>query len=275
MSPLHVVFSMSAAVDLRSGLVLAGRDDRVVALADNLSFGPIDPPDPALRAAWIEAELGYEGWDEVGSESEKFWALALAADSLPTAWISRRSVQDYTGFLEFLWRLGDRPCNVVDLTDQMVTHHDDEGRVSKPHLVLSPALLNPYQFVENKLFDLAQPLTTQARSAYRATWQKLRAENAPLRILASNLALISAPISYFDAALQSYITERWQKVARVVADVMVKYSDLDVLHIDDLVLAARVRALAGAGLVEAKGDLMQIRFSEIRLPGSGTLIPAN
>jgi len=266
---------MSAAGDLSEALTLMGRDDGVVALPDNLSFGPIHPPDPALRAAWIEAELGYEGWDEVGSASDKFWAAALAADSLPIAWISRRSAQDYAGFLEFLWRLGDRPCNVVDLTDQMVTRHDKEGRVSEPHLVVSPALLNPYQFIENRLFDLAQPLTTQARSAYRATWQKLRPENAPLRILTSNLALTSVPISYFDAALQSYVTERWQKVARVVAELMVKYSDLDVLHIDDLVLAARVRALAAAGLVEAKGDLMQIRFSEIRLPGSGTLTPAN
>jgi len=46
---IHLVFTPSGAGCLRSALKGAGRDDAVVAFFDNLSFGPINPPD-ASRA---------------------------------------------------------------------------------------------------------------------------------------------------------------------------------------------------------------------------------
>ena len=263
---LHVVFNMSAAVDLRKALVLVGRNDRVIAFPDNLSFGPIDPPDSAVRAAWDEAELGYTGWEEITPGIQQFWAAALDVDARCVAWTSRRSAQDYAGFLEFVWRLDDRPCDVVDLTETVVARPDKDGQASPPHLALSLALLPAYQIIENKLFDLARPLTTGDRAAYRAMWQKLRSENAALRIISADLALTSAPISYFDVELLSHVTERWQKVAMVVGKTMMKVWDDPILNVSDLVLASRIRALAAAGRLEAKGDLMRMGFSEIRLP---------
>jgi hypothetical protein len=277
MVTLHVVFNMSAAVDLRKALVAAGRDDRVVAFPDNLSFGPIDPPDPAIRAAWVEAELDYTGWDETASDVEKIWAAALAADVRCAAWMSRRSAQDYAGFLEFVWRLEELPCEVVDVTEVMVSFRGEDGRESVPHLALSPALLSAQQIIDHKLLDRAQPLTQQARAAYRATWQKLRAENAALRIVGADLALTSAPITYFDAELLSHVTERWQKVAMVVAKTMAKVYDDPILNVSDYVLASRIRALAATGHLGSKGDLMRMGFSEIRLPSGArsALTPAN
>jgi len=257
---------MSAAVDLRQALVLAKRNDDVVALSDNLSFGPIDPPDTSLRAKWIEDELGYSDWDEIANDSEKFWAAALADGINPVAWMSRRSAQDYAGCLEFLWRLGDKPCSVVDLTDAMVTYRDKEGRTSRPYLVVSAGLLSAHQIMESNLLDAGKPLTAEARADYCARWQRLRLENAAFRVIGPDLVPTSARIDYFDATLMSHVTQRWQKVARVVGETMVKLSDGDTIHVGDLVLAARVRALAAAGRVESKGDLTRMGFSEIRLP---------
>jgi hypothetical protein len=68
---LHVVFNLSGAGSLRDGLRQAGRDDRVVALIDNLSFDPIAPFDAEVRCRWVEHELGYE-WDDVGAKSASF-----------------------------------------------------------------------------------------------------------------------------------------------------------------------------------------------------------
>jgi hypothetical protein len=263
---LHVVFNMSAAVDLRKALVLTGRADRVVAFPDNLSFGPINPPDPTIRIAWGKTELGLVGWEELAPMTREFWDAALARDVRRVAWMSRRSAQDNAGFLEFVWRLGDGPCEFVDLTETLVVRRDKDGQATPPFRALSLALLPAYQIIEHKLLDLAQPLTQEGRTVYRATWQKLRSENAALRIVSADLALTSAPISYFDAELLSHVTERWQKVAMVVSKTMMKVWDDPILNVSDLVLASRIRALAAAGRLEAKGDLMRMGFSEIRLP---------
>lgn len=277
MPTLHVVFNMSAAPDLAEALALVGRADRVVAFPDNLSFGPIGPPDPTLRVAWGEAELGLVGWEELAAKTQEFWDAALAGDVRCVAWMSRRSAQDYAGFLEFVWRLGDRPCDVVDLTETMVARRNENGLASPSYLALSLALLPAYQIIDSKLFDLARPLAPQDRAIYHATWQKLRAENAPLRIVSADLALTSVPISYFDAELLSHVTERWQKVAMVVGKTMMNVWNDPILNLSDLVLASRIRTLAAAGYVEAKGDLTRMGFSEIRLPSSAkpSITPAN
>jgi hypothetical protein len=119
-SPLHIVFNPSAAAGLRDALRQAGRDERVVSLFDSLSFGPINPPDPELRRTWVEEELGYTGREKVVGEATSFWPEALSISNRRIAWLSRRSAQEYAGFLEWLWRLGKEPIEVIDLTDVMV-----------------------------------------------------------------------------------------------------------------------------------------------------------
>ena len=51
---LHFVFTLSGAGCLVRALRKAGRDDKVIASFDLMSFGPIDPSDPASRRKWLE-----------------------------------------------------------------------------------------------------------------------------------------------------------------------------------------------------------------------------
>jgi hypothetical protein len=44
---LHIVFTASGVGSLRQALKNAGRDDEVISFFDDLSFGPINPPDSA------------------------------------------------------------------------------------------------------------------------------------------------------------------------------------------------------------------------------------
>jgi hypothetical protein len=129
---LHVVFTESGAAGLREALKASGRDERVVRFADNLSFGPIDPADPETRKTWVEEELGFtgwpataeqdgdSGWTDVAASADAFWNESLSPRHRTIAWMTRRSAMEYAGFLEWLWRLGDAPCEVVDLTDAMI-----------------------------------------------------------------------------------------------------------------------------------------------------------
>ena len=104
---LHVLFTPSGSGELRRALALSGRNEPVVCSFDNLSFGPIDPPDAELRTRWVEKELGYSGWEDVIAQTIPFWSEALAPGR-KVAWMSRRSTLEYAGFLEWLWRLGGR-----------------------------------------------------------------------------------------------------------------------------------------------------------------------
>lgn len=108
-----------AAENLKTALRQGGREDRVVCHLDNLALGPIEPPDPQTRQAWI-GELDWANLEDVEQklpDPVAFWNEALREDVRKVAWLSRRSAPEYCAFLEWLWRLGELPCEAVDLTD--------------------------------------------------------------------------------------------------------------------------------------------------------------
>ncbi|WP_407154798.1 DUF3658 domain-containing protein [Bradyrhizobium sp. STM 3557] len=232
-SMLHIVFNPSAAASLRDALQQAGRDERVISLFDCLSFGPINPPDPEVRWKWVEEELGYSGWEKVVGEATSFWHEALSISNRRIAWLSRRSAQEYAGFLEWLWRLGEEPIEVVDLTDVVVA--GSRNGSTKPHLAISLGLLPPHEILENDLLDRIEILTSALHAQYRELWGRLRAEDAPLRILSEG-ELVSAPLSFFDPLLLSCATLEWQKAARVIGGALLESSTASLLQIGDLVL---------------------------------------
>jgi hypothetical protein len=248
------------AENLRDTLRNAGRDERVIGLPDDLRFGPIDSDDLSLRAKWIRNELGLTGWDDIAAESEWFWQQALSPDHRTVAWLSRRSAREYAGFLEWLRRWGDRPCEIVDLTDLQLPQFSERGSVTAP--VASLAQIVFEDIYDDDLFEQIEVLPTTTRCKYQALWQQLRDENAALRILKTD-ALVSSPISFFDTVLMSQAIENWRKVARVVA--MTLHLEAEG-HVSDLFLAARVNALVASGHLERQGrSAVDMRRCEVRL----------
>jgi Protein of unknown function/Domain of unknown function (DUF1835) len=256
--PLHVLFNPSAAGLLRRALAELGRADRVISSFDNLSFGPINPPDGMLRAKWVKEKLGHADWEVVMAGTAEFWSEAVAPGR-KIAWMSRRSTMEYAGFLEWLWRLGDEACDVIDLTDVEVVGH------GPPRLALSLGLLPSDQILSNGLIDRAQTLAPEARRRYREIWGRLRAENAALRVLGSD-GFVSALITFFDPILLSCATGNWQRAARLVGEALANELGDGLLQTGDLLLIARVRALVAAGHLESRGDLLDIHRGEVRLP---------
>jgi hypothetical protein len=263
----HFVFTPSGAGCLVQALRKAGRDDLVVASFDNLSFGPIDPPDSSLRAKWVENELGNTEWHEHAADSERDWNEARFPGHRKVAWLTRRSAMEYAGFLQWLWRLGDTPCEVVDLSEVKVSY-PEHGEARPPRLAISLGMLHHDKICSDKLWDLAVPLQMAARARYLELWRQLRTENAPLRVIDGH-RLASAPISFFDSLLMSYVTKNWQKVARVVAPAMAFGMDDDIVQADDMFLAARINSLAENGRLEIRGkSALEIFHSEVRLSGA-------
>ena len=78
-------------------------------------------------------------------------------------------------------------------------------------------------------------------------------------------ALSQRQVAAADAALMSAAAPHWQKVARLVAEVMTSNWPNKPSGIADVYYAQRVDMLVQKGILEAQGDLRRMRFSEVRL----------
>lgn len=269
---INVTFGMYADNTLREALKQAGRHECVVRLWDDLSLGPIDPPDPTTRRAWAKEELGLHSHHRhIFAEKNNAWEAALSIPGRRIAWVARRMPDEYCGFLEWLRRLGDTPCDIIDLHDVTFDWHMSDGTVERAE-VHSVVHINAEHIRDNAFWDLARPLSSQERQRYLALWDKLRAENAPLRVLEDD-ALTSAPISYYDDLVLADTEEKYfRKVARIVGSALGWARDTPRARL--YVFHARVNKLVQMGVLEAKGNIAQMRYSEVRrVPRTGKAKP--
>jgi hypothetical protein len=266
---LHVVFTETGRVSIRDALRSEGISGRAISMPDCLGYGPIAPSNSPSRCEWLKREIGTrpkwpEQYDVLPIEMEEFWRDCDRSEKC-VVWFSRRTVHEYSGFLEWIWRRKPGTYDVIDLTDAEFERQD-----GKRQLFVSLALVPPEQLRFEHLLSRAALLTKAEHDRYRALWEELREENAPLRIVDGD-GIRSAPITYFDDLLMSHVRPQWTKVARVVGYTMVYGSPEGYMQVDDQFLGARVRSLVGQGRIEAQGNLFKIRYSEVRLPGEGDL----
>ena len=78
-------------------------------------------------------------------------------------------------------------------------------------------------------------------------------------------ALSASDIEAIDFALLSRSSGHWQKTAMLVVGAMYAYPD-KFEEIPDYFYGQRISALVDAGLLEASGDLSDLRHSEVRRP---------
>jgi len=230
----------------------------VIGQLDDLSFGPIDPPSAGLRQEWAETELAFD-YDGIVQGDDPFWAEATSPDFSPVAWVCRYNAKEHAGFLEFVWRMGDAPFEVIDATGVEVEGH------TKPFMIPSLGIMLQEQIIKAGLLDRQAALPPKVLEDYRNDWRRLRAENAPLRLVDGD-KLVSAPITHFDDLVLSFVDADWKKGARIVGYSMMELSDREPVgqRVSDLLLWSRVCALADQGVLEFSGDQTNMRDTLVR-----------
>jgi hypothetical protein len=242
MATLHITPKDSAAGSLRQAIRLAGLADEVVACLDDLSCGPIDPGSPAQRMDW------WRQWYPTARDRiSVFWDRVAAADERLVVWFGRESAMELAFLLAWADRLGDRPYDIVDVTGR--------GRRSVVSLIPEQRL--------RVLIGTEQPVTPRERDDARGRWQRLKAENAPFRVV-SDAGLVSAPVDHFDSWLLERATREWRKAARIVGDAM-GYNMEPYIQVGDLMLLTRIVALVEQGALEADGDPWDMTTCRLRL----------
>jgi len=224
---LHITFTETGGEVLRAALALAGRDDTVLSLPDDLAAGPID----------VDARFG-----------EPAWTDAFAPGPRRIVWTDRRVARQYAGLMAFVARAGDRDFEVLDLTHAGVAPLD---------MLASEAVVG--------LLDRAAPLSTDARDDLIEDWQALRLENAPLRVIEAG-RLVSAPADFFDEAILDQCSPYWMRRALVMAMVLSEQGWRGIWNIGPEALEARIDALISEGRLEGGGDPARMESLELRLP---------
>ena len=128
--------------------------------------------------------------------------------------------------------------------------------------VESVGILNPDRL--RTLLGSERPGTALDSEQASQSWRRLKAENAPYRVVTAT-GLVSAPIDYFDSSLLERATPEWKKVARVIGETMA-FTDEPYIQTGDVMLLARLVVLVGEGELLADGDPRDMRASRVRLP---------
>jgi hypothetical protein len=260
MRTLHIAPGDSAGGSLRRAILDSGRDEDVLPYRDDLSCGPVSSDDPSARAAWWAPH--YQA-PEVDRALRAFWDRIATTDDRLVVWFGRHSAMELAFFLSWTDRLGDRSYDVVDVTGLRLpfTKHDGSPAVTQPTQAVSSVPADGLSL----LLGSERPFAAEERDEMRLRWHQLKEENAPFRVVTAT-GLASAPLDHFDALLMERATTQWQRINRIIGDVMGHNSE-PYIQVDDLMLLTRVVALIGEGKLCADGDPWDMRSGHVRLPG--------
>jgi hypothetical protein len=256
---IHLTCGSTRSGIIRDALRLLGEDAQVIALSKDLSLGPINPPDPEQRKAWIRSVLHCPPGEHT-DEEEGSWTRATAPSAFPVVWFFRSDVWEYASFLECAFRVQGRSFDVVDATGlDFVT----ERGLRNPWSI---GLMSPGDIVTSGLYNRRRSLALTEVAAAAAQWAALRAENAPLR-MARNGTILSVPLSHYDAFILDQATPDWEVAARLVGRTMTSLQydhDPRGQSPSETVLFGRILDLADCGALDVKGPGPGMRDHDVR-----------
>jgi len=255
----HIAPGYSAGHSLRQAISDAGQGDDVLRWPDDLSRGPIDSDDPAVRATWWKPLHG--DWDVEG-RTRSFWSRVETTGDRLVVWFARHSSQELSFFLAWADRLGERTYDIIDVTGLRIPFKRPDG---------SEALSSPGQAVAlvsrnalRSLLGSERPVTAREQENARQHWLRLKRENAPFRVV-DETGLVSASDDHFDRLILERAAPDWKRVVSVIAEAM-GYNSEPYIQVGDMMLLTRVVALVNDGKLLADGDPWDMRACRVRLP---------
>jgi hypothetical protein len=262
MSTLHLTNGDSAADSLRAALQQAGRNERVLALRDDLAVGPLRGIDdtPEVRAGFWQRVMEGEAHDDARRDGarrdflgeftaqDKMLEEVAEADPQVVVWHGE-SCADQLTLRRVCYHLRNTPqrlnevrLSIRDLTDANAAAHLRADGATSVGMFAPDALLA-------RLPDAA-PISVLRISRLALEWQEVKQANGETRRWRDN-TFTSGTFADLDALILEHATESWRPAGRIAAELMV--AELGFLVSDSLVLW-RFRELAASGRVSLRGD---------------------
>src|SRR6266851_3367483 len=136
MGTLHIAPGDSAGGSLRRALRTARREEEVLANRDDLSCGPIDSDDHSVRINWWAQ---FYDKAEIESDLTGFWERIATTEDRLVVWVARHSASELAFYLALSDRLGERPCDILDVTGRQwpIRRPDGSSVLSRPAQAVS------------------------------------------------------------------------------------------------------------------------------------------
>ncbi|MDR5737273.1 DUF1835 domain-containing protein [Caballeronia sp. LZ016] len=265
MNLIHVTNGDSAARSLTEALLLAGRDDQVIALRDDLAVGPIRDVDesPVARATfwrhvWNSA-VDFEA--ELKAQQALFGRLARG-DAQVVVWHGQSAADQLTlrrvayHLRNVPQRLNEAKLAFDDLSVAAPDAHPEEA--SRPDRATAVGMFSPHQLVAK--LPSAAPISVLRISRLALEWQEAKHSNAENRRLRDNM-LVSGTWTDVDEAMLDIATSEWRPARRIAGEAMTQQFDF---LLSDSVAFWRCRELVAAGRLKIRGTPSEIVDAELR-----------
>ncbi|HXZ09858.1 MAG TPA: DUF1835 domain-containing protein [Paraburkholderia sp.] len=252
MSTIHLTNGDVAADALRDALHRAERDDRVLALQDDLAVGPLRGADdaPQIRADFWQRVLGEQQRDFLSEFHQQAGALEQVVNdgSHVVIWHAD-SAADQLTLRRVCYRLRHAPqrlnevrLTIRELTDPGAWAHSRSDQATSVGMFAPDAL-------QARLVDAA-PISVLRISRLALEWQDVRQANGETRRWRDN-TFMSGTFAELDAFILERASSIWQPAAPVAAQLM--QAELGFL-VSDVVALWRLRELAAAGRIQLRGE---------------------
>lgn len=233
---VNLCFSDSTAGTLR--YAFRSRGEETVCLPLLLFWGDVSGVFDSSRRHDVY-EMFQPGYAEKVSDFIKNFNRVIKRDRYIRIWYSSGDADELCGFLHAVSFLNDDTLSAVDCNRTIqkgdcISNYRHSGDLD-----------------EETLIEFLQYEFTPDQTELRGLWEKLAAENTPLRVIEDG-ALVSAGIDYYDNVIRRHLSTTETSIARIIGEV-ISYENI----YSDTFIAERLRSLVEKGqllIVTEKAD---------------------
>lgn len=265
---IHIVFEQTDAHVLQQSIdmdeTLIGD---IVTLTDDYSLGPIEniytEDGIYQRKEWWKNILSGGDFEKNISDSlqddySKMEELVnrLQNDENETIWIwAAQNKHDVSGYYWLLHFLKPFQGRVMILYLNNLPFINEKGNIFYPTQLSE---IPPKEFLKAK--KLAREITLSEFEVDPDEWNKLCAENKPVRILEGGKKLTNFDENYYDSELKKYIMPDWQKANKIISNFQSKSKQ----SCTESYLLWRLKSFVEQGQFDMQGKLANMKDFEIK-----------
>jgi hypothetical protein len=266
MNTIHVANGDYAAQTLAKTLKLAERDERVIALRDDLAVGPLRDIDDSLfnRAAfWRQVLNSARDFEDDLEEQQALLGRLARGDAQLVIWHGQ-SAGDQLMLRRAAYHLRNAPqrLNEAKLNQQdlhIAANDTEPGRATRADGATAVGMFSPRQLLAK--LPTAAPISVLRISRLALEWQEAKYASAETRRLRDNM-LVSGTWLDVDEALLALASGDWQPTRGIVGAAMATRSFDFILS--DSIGYWRCRELVTSGRLKIRGAPSDIAEAELR-----------
>ena len=268
---IHIVFEEANIEPLKKSFELdTTMDGDIVCIKDDYAVGPIDniytEEGIANRLQWwkdILQDGPYNGIADDGhvDDNKEVQQLISRLNKNPdeVIWIwAAQNKHDVCGYYWLMSQLKNQQGRIFILYLNNLPFINEKGNIFYPTSLFQ---IQPKEFVKAK--KLARPITLSEFEIDPDEWAKLGDENKGVRLLEGGKKLTQKEYDYYDDELLKLISKEWIKLNKLFSQYYSKVKETTA----DAYLIWRLKQMAGAGMIEMRGNMRSMKDMEVREAG--------